>query len=51
VVDCLLQTSRKEGVLALYKGFLLTWSRLGPWQLTFWVSYEQMRGAFGMKSF
>lgn len=42
-VDCLMQTVRHEGVLGLYKGFIPTWARLGPWQLTFWVVYERLR--------
>ena len=50
-MDCLLKTVQKEGVGALYKGFFPTWSRLGPWQLTFWLCYEQMRLLFGMGSF
>uniref|UniRef100_T1IYK8 Uncharacterized protein n=1 Tax=Strigamia maritima TaxID=126957 RepID=T1IYK8_STRMM len=31
--DCLLQTVRNEGFLALYKGFIPTWVRLGPWNI------------------
>lgn len=50
-VDCLVQSVRAEGVLALYKGFLPTWARLGPWQLVFWVSYEQLRRAADLGSF
>ncbi|KAK2155694.1 hypothetical protein LSH36_233g03015 [Paralvinella palmiformis] len=30
-VDCLLQTCRTEGFIALYKGFIPNWLRLGPW--------------------
>jgi solute carrier family 25 uncoupling protein 27 len=40
-----------EGPLALYKGFVPGWLRLGPWQLTFWVSYEQLRIATGLGGF
>ncbi|KAG7261236.1 hypothetical protein CRUP_017241 [Coryphaenoides rupestris] len=32
-VDCLLQTWRSEGFMALYKGFLPNWLRLGPWNI------------------
>lgn len=51
IFDCLAQTVRNEGFLALYKGFMPTWSRLGPWQFIFWVSYEQLRSAAGLASF
>ncbi|KAK2172330.1 hypothetical protein NP493_972g00038 [Ridgeia piscesae] len=32
-VDCLLQTYRTEGFMALYKGFIPNWVRLGPWNI------------------
>ncbi|KAG1660670.1 hypothetical protein FOA52_006831 [Chlamydomonas sp. UWO 241] len=51
MLDCLVKTARSEGVGALYKGFLPTWVRLGPWQMVFWVSYEQLRAAAGLGSF
>mmetsp|Transcript_27735 Transcript_27735/g.65899 ORF Transcript_27735/g.65899 Transcript_27735/m.65899 type:complete len:252 (-) Transcript_27735:149-904(-) len=41
-VDCLLKSLRAEGLRGLYKGFLPTWARLGPWQMAFWVTYEQL---------
>jgi len=50
-LDCLIKSVRAEGVMALYKGFLPTWMRLGPWQLVFWVSYEQLRKAAGLGGF
>jgi solute carrier family 25 (mitochondrial uncoupling protein), member 27 len=49
--DCLVKTLRHEGVTALWKGFLPTWARLGPWQFVFWVSYEKLRQASGISSF
>ena len=49
--DCFQKVVRNEGPLALYKGFLPGWARLGPWQLVFWVSYEQIRVAMGYGSF
>ncbi|KAF8703273.1 hypothetical protein HU200_032065 [Digitaria exilis] len=49
--DCLVKTVRHEGVMALWKGFLPTWARLGPWQFVFWVSYEKLRQASGISSF
>ncbi|PUZ47390.1 hypothetical protein GQ55_7G160700 [Panicum hallii var. hallii] len=49
--DCLVKTVRHEGITALWKGFLPTWARLGPWQFVFWVSYEKLRRASGISSF
>ena len=40
-----------EGPLALYKGFMPGWLRLGPWQLVFWCSYEQLRILSGLGGF
>lgn len=42
-VDCLLQTVKNEGPLALYKGFIPTWLRLGPWNIIFFVTFEQLK--------
>jgi len=50
-LDCWYKTVRSEGFLALYKGFLPGWLRLGPWQLVFWCTYEQLRIASGMGGF
>jgi len=50
-VDCFMKTVKKEGFWALYKGFFPTWIRMGPWSLTFWLSYEKIRKAMGTKSF
>jgi len=50
-VDCLMQTVRNEGFWALYKGFLPCWMRMGPWSLTFWITYEQIRSKCGTQAF
>ncbi|KAG6553285.1 hypothetical protein Mapa_005019 [Marchantia paleacea] len=50
-LDCLVKTIKVEGVGALWKGFFPTWTRLGPWQFVFWVSYEQLRSLTGLSSF
>ncbi|XP_050685295.1 mitochondrial uncoupling protein Bmcp [Leptidea sinapis] len=42
-VDCLLQTVRSEGGSALYKGFVPTWLRMGPWNIIFFITYEQLK--------
>jgi len=50
-IDCWRKIVMSEGPAALYKGFLPGWLRLGPWQLVFWVSYEQLRLLTGIGSF
>ncbi|XP_032729888.1 kidney mitochondrial carrier protein 1 isoform X3 [Lontra canadensis] len=42
-LDCLLQTWKNEGFFALYKGFWPNWLRLGPWNIIFFVTYEQLK--------
>ncbi|XAR65217.1 hypothetical protein NMG60_11009258 [Bertholletia excelsa] len=49
--DCLVKTIKVEGLRALWKGFFPTWTRLGPWQFVFWVSYEKFRLIAGLSSF
>ena len=50
-IDCLTKTVKMEGLLSLWKGFLPSWTRLAPWQLTFWLCYEEFRKLVGMDSF
>ncbi|CAG7818401.1 unnamed protein product, partial [Allacma fusca] len=40
--DCFRITLKHEGVRALYKGFIPAWLRMGPWNLIFFTSYEQL---------
>ncbi|XP_046808958.1 mitochondrial uncoupling protein Bmcp isoform X2 [Lucilia cuprina] len=42
-LDCAIQTVRNEGLLALYKGFIPTWVRMGPWNVIFFMTYEQLK--------
>lgn len=42
MADCAAQTVRGEGLRALFSGFLPIYLRLAPWQLVFFVSYEQV---------
>ncbi|XP_044742707.1 mitochondrial uncoupling protein Bmcp [Chrysoperla carnea] len=42
-VDCFLKTYKYEGFLALYKGFLPTWLRMGPWNIIFFITYEHLK--------
>jgi len=50
-LDCWRKVVANEGFLALYKGFMPGWLRLGPWQLVFWCSYEQLRIVTGIGGF
>lgn len=50
-LDCWFKTVKQEGFLALYKGFFPGWMRLGPWQLVFWCTYEQLRLQAGIGGF
>ncbi|XP_029460806.1 brain mitochondrial carrier protein 1 [Rhinatrema bivittatum] len=42
-LDGLLKTWKNEGFLALYKGFWPNWLRLGPWNIIFFITYEQLK--------
>eukprot|EP00743_Colponemidia_sp_Colp-15_P003056 GILK01003303.1.p1 GENE.GILK01003303.1~~GILK01003303.1.p1 ORF type:complete len:300 (-),score=38.34 GILK01003303.1:731-1630(-) len=43
MIDCMSQTIKNEGVLALYKGFTPNWMRIGPWCVVMFMTYEQYR--------
>lgn len=40
--DCIAQTVRSEGIRGMYKGFVPTYLRLAPWQIIFFVTFEQV---------
>uniref|UniRef100_A0A3Q2C9U4 Solute carrier family 25 member 14 n=1 Tax=Cyprinodon variegatus TaxID=28743 RepID=A0A3Q2C9U4_CYPVA len=42
-LDGLMQTWRNEGFFALYKGFWPNWLRLGPWNIIFFITFEQLK--------
>lgn len=42
-LDCALNTARKEGLLAFYKGFNASCLRLVSWNIALWLSYEQIK--------
>lgn len=42
-VDCAVKTVRKEGAMALYKGFVPTVCRQGPFTVVLFVTLEQVR--------
>lgn len=42
-IDCAIQTVKHEGFRALYKGFIPTYLRMGPWNIIFFITYEQLK--------
>lgn len=42
-IDCVVKTVRSEGPMALYKGFIPTISRQGPFTVVLFVTLEQVR--------
>ncbi|CAI0419905.1 unnamed protein product [Linum tenue] len=45
-LDCAIKTVRAEGPMALYKGFVPTISRQGPFTVVLFVTLEQVRKLF-----
>ena len=45
MVSCLLKIAQDDGLAGLYRGFLATWMRIGPWAFLFFVCFEQFRNA------
>eukprot|EP00940_MAST-03C_sp_MAST-3C-sp2_P000283 g283.t1 len=46
--DCFVKTSSQEGVLALWKGFIPAFSRVGPRVVIIFILMEQLRMRFAM---
>ncbi|KAK1882256.1 Brain mitochondrial carrier protein 1 [Dissostichus eleginoides] len=42
-LDGLMLTWKNEGFFALYKGFWPNWLRLGPWNIIFFITFEQLK--------
>ncbi|CAH1104687.1 unnamed protein product [Psylliodes chrysocephalus] len=42
-LDCFVQTYRNEGFWAFYRGFVPTLFRMGPWNIIFFLTYEQLK--------
>uniref|UniRef100_A0A336LJS6 CSON002037 protein n=1 Tax=Culicoides sonorensis TaxID=179676 RepID=A0A336LJS6_CULSO len=42
-IDCAIRTVKNEGFRALYKGFIPTYLRMGPWNIIFFITYEQLK--------
>ncbi|XP_017784331.1 PREDICTED: kidney mitochondrial carrier protein 1 [Nicrophorus vespilloides] len=45
-IDCFLRTFKNEGFWAFYKGFIPTWVRMGPWNIIFFITYEQLKKVY-----
>ncbi|XP_023017735.1 uncoupling protein Bmcp mitochondrial [Leptinotarsa decemlineata] len=45
-LDCFVQTYRNEGFWAFYKGFVPTLFRMGPWNIIFFLTYEQLKNLY-----
>ena len=50
-IDCLVKSIRREGIFSLYKGFFPIWTRMAPWSITFWTTYEKLRKICGVETF
>jgi hypothetical protein len=46
MIDCFGKTLKSEGFMALYKGFLPTWSRLGPRGVIIFMTMEFLKKNF-----
>merc|ERR1719433_152420 len=42
-IHCAYHTVRGEGPAALYKGFLPSFARMGPWNVIFFLVYERLK--------
>ncbi|KAF9189685.1 hypothetical protein BGZ51_009259 [Haplosporangium sp. Z 767] len=47
-IDCAIKTVQREGPLALYKGFLMCWLRLGPHTMLSLMIFEKLRSWVGL---
>ncbi|GFR50940.1 hypothetical protein Agub_g13260 [Astrephomene gubernaculifera] len=46
VLDCFVKTARQEGLPAFYKGFAPNFGRLGSWNVTMFLTLEQVKKLF-----
>lgn len=49
-MDVIIQTVKKEGPLALYKGFFPQWARAAPYTVVQSLAWEQLSNACGIKT-
>ncbi|GBG26281.1 Kidney mitochondrial carrier protein 1 [Hondaea fermentalgiana] len=50
LVDCVVQTVKKDGPLSLYRGSFMMWARFGPQATGQLVVFEFLRNIFGLES-
>ena len=41
-IHCASVTLKQEGLMAFYRGFIPNWLRLGPWNIVFFMTLEQL---------
>jgi len=46
VINCAVQTFKKEGAKAFYKGFVPSFMRIAVWNITMFVCFEQLKKEF-----
>ncbi|KAM8717436.1 hypothetical protein ACLKA7_004175 [Drosophila subpalustris] len=49
--DCYYKLITQEGIMAMYKGFLPCWLRVGPYNIFFWIAFEQLLRMQGQSGF
>ena len=42
-IECGIHIVQREGAMALYKGFVPAFSRMGPWNIVFFLVYEKLK--------
>ena len=42
-IECGIHIVQGEGAMALYKGFVPAFSRMGPWNIVFFLVYEKLK--------
>jgi len=50
VIGCAVQTFKKEGAKAFYKGFVPSFMRIAVWNITMFVCFEQLKKEFSSMS-
>jgi len=43
IMDCIIKTTKNEGFLRLYSGFIPSWLRIGPWCCIMFITWEQYK--------
>jgi hypothetical protein len=51
LMNCILSIYKEKGLFYFWRGSLLNWIRLGPWQMIFWMTYENLAIVTKQKTF